>query len=124
MGFLGSLVTFGLSPTPIMSWQAFVILHVTVLPTTFWLADHWRRGSPRWVGKAIAVYVVLLALISLAMSVGSPMFRRGGRNHEYLRVKQVYPIIPRLGIDRHCTLLIDPIHGYSMDPAEHAVRED
>ena len=122
--FLGSLVSFALSPTTIMSWQVFVIMHVTVLPTVFWLADLWRRRSPRWIGKAIAVHIVVLSLLSLAMSVGSPMYRKGGRDPVRLVVKQRYPFLTKLGIDRHSTVVVDPELGYSTDPEEHAVRVD
>lgn len=122
--FLGSLVTFALIPTPIMSWQGFVILHVAVLPTVFFLAEHWRRAAPRWTGKAIAVHVTLLGLISLAMALGSPMFRQGGRFSEYVRARQLYPVLVELGVDRNATVIIDAEKGYSDDPMEHAVRED
>jgi hypothetical protein len=122
--FLGSVITFALNPSAATSWQVFVIMHVTVLPTVFWLANRWKRGSPKWISKAIAVHIVLLALISLAMSLGSPMYRKGGRFCEAVVVKEPYPLLERFGVDRHVTVVIDEERGYSLDPDEHAVRDD
>jgi hypothetical protein len=122
--FLGSVITFALNPNVATSWQVFVIMHVTVLPMVFWLAERWRRGSPSWIGKAIAVHIVLLALISLAMALGSPMYRKGGRHHEAVVVKEPYALLERFGVNRHATVVIDKGQGYTLDPDEHAVRGD
>ena len=33
----------------------------------------------------------------------------------WLPVKEMYSLLPRLGVDRHCTIVVDPENGHTTD---------
>ncbi len=106
--FAAAAFSFAISPTTVMSWQGFSVLHAAVLPLVFWTAvllRSWRRAMVQQLARAwMAALVVLLA----CMAVGSPRYRVGGRNAETITVQRDHPMYHELGILEHTSVRVDP----------------
>ncbi len=99
--FLAAVVTFALSPTTIMSWQALIVFHAAVLPLVLWLGAllrSWRRTRVFTRSWAVATGV-----LALSVCLASPPYRRGGRKPFQLGRVGVPESVIELGILEHAT---------------------
>jgi len=112
---VAALAAFALSPTTVMAWQGFIILHVAVLVVVLyaapWFRSRWRQFARRAAGAWLVISVVLAA----AMAVGAPMYRRGGRAPRAIALRADHPLLHELGIAERCTVPIDPVNGWWPD---------
>ena len=112
---VAALAAFVLSPTTVMVWQGFAVLHVAVLPVVL-LAGACLRSRRRVVVRRIAAaWLVVSLLVATAMAVGAPLYRRGGRSARTAALHTDHPMLDGLGISRHCTVAVDPVDGWWVD---------
>ncbi|MFI5167380.1 MAG: hypothetical protein ACHQQS_12205 [Thermoanaerobaculales bacterium] len=113
--FVGALISYAVSPTTIMMWQGFSIMYASVLTIVLFLGALRRsRYAPRvgWLVRAVpAIFVVVLA----AMTFGSPMFRRGGREAATIAVRCDHPMYSDLGVFAHTSVHVDPASPWEPD---------
>jgi hypothetical protein len=108
---VATLLSFCLSPTTIMMWHALIVLHAAILPVVLWLGALWRT---RWATRArvaVLIHAIVLVLIGLGMTFGTPMYRKGGRDGVGVVVSEPHPMLDRLGVSRHGTVRVDPDAG-------------
>jgi hypothetical protein len=112
----GALVSFALSPTTIMGWQAFIVLHAAVLPPVLWL-EAWLRTprGRRWPAALVPAYAGLAVAILFAMAVASPDYRCRGRSNVNLTLLADHPMFHDLGISERCPFPVDPVGGWWPD---------
>lgn len=113
--FVAAVIAFALSPTTIMMWQGFSVLHAAVLPVVLFLGvlgrSRWALGE-RWLLRALPlVFILILA----AMAFGSPMFRRGGREAATIAVRRDDPMYHDLEIFAHTSVHVDPASPWEPD---------
>jgi hypothetical protein len=108
---VAAVIAFSLSPSTITMWQGFIVMHAAVLPMVFWMQALWRTSWSGRVRVAAVVHAVVLVFLLLGMCVASPMYRRGGREHLYLPVRAMHPMLERLGLTERTTIVVDPVKG-------------
>jgi hypothetical protein len=114
-GMVAALISFALSPTTIMSWQGFVVLPAAVLPVVLYLEVLRRAGRATWVRRVTTGYLAVSLVLLLAMAVGAPHFRPGGRHAHAIALRADHPMLHDLGIDRIGSVTIDPVNGWWPD---------
>ncbi len=121
-GFVGSAVTFGLSPTTIMSYQVFIVFHLAVLPLVFWLEQ--LRLDTR-VRRGIAGAVAAITVVTMfAQCLAAPMYRSGGRDEVFVKLQHEHPLPDDVGLTGRVRVEIDPEWGTPLDPYEYARSRD
>ncbi len=103
---VAALVSFALSPTTIMQWQGFSVLHAAVLPRVMWVALL-LRSRRRALARALArVHLGAAVAVLACMAIASPMYRRGGRAGVGSVVGEDHPMYHELGILRHTAVTV------------------
>ncbi len=77
---IAALLTFAISPTTLMSWQAHSLFSLAVLLATWQATLLWRSRRRVGVRRLAAVYGVLSLTLGVALAFGSPHYRPGGAN--------------------------------------------
>jgi hypothetical protein len=106
--FAAAVISFAASPTTIMAWQGFVVMHAAVLPLVLWVETLLRSRARAWAARGTLAYAVVVSLLLVVMAVGTPLFRRGGRDAVSATVAAPHAMFDELGITSHCTLTVDP----------------
>ena len=106
--FAAAVVSFAASPTTVMAWQGFIVLHVAVLPLVLWLETLLRSRAKVWAARGVQAYAIAVSLLLVAMAVATPLYRKGGRDDVRATVAAPHAMFDELAITRHCTLVIDP----------------
>ncbi len=120
---IAALVSFALSPTTIMQWQGFSVLHAAVLPLVLWAGVLLRTRRSGLVRSLARVHAATAVVLLLGMAFGSPMYRRGGREAAGIVVGEDHPMYHELGILQHTAVTVGPKGGWTpdvflADPAE------
>lgn len=120
----GAVFAFAVSPTSVMFWQGFPVVHVAVLPVVFFLQALLRSGR-LVVGRRLAVAVVAAVLaVNLLIAWASPMFRPPGplRDHasgneaSFVRwLAADHPMFHDLGLVERCGLVVVGEGGWMPD---------
>jgi hypothetical protein len=110
-----SVASFALSPTTIMAWQGFSVLHAAVLPLLLWTVPLLRSRRRAVVQRLVRIWTTVLVVLLVLMAVGSPRFRRGGRDAVRIAVHQDHPMFHELGILDHCSVTVDPASTWMPD---------
>ncbi len=115
--FVAALLVFALSPTTLMSWQGLVLLHAAVLAPVLWLGAVARSRSSwgRRVRAGLPVYAAAEALLLVALALGSPHYRCGGRLELRLPLRHDSPMLHDLGILRDCPMPVSQPDGWWPD---------
>jgi hypothetical protein len=113
--FIGAVVAFALSPTTIMHWQAFSILHAAVLPVVMWAEVVLRARKGRAAPRIARAYAAALALVLVCMTLGAPMYRRGGRAPIEKALREDHPMYRDLGLLACCSVVVDPARDWTPD---------
>lgn len=111
----GALVSFGLSPTTVMGWQAFIALHAAVLPPVFVLEAWLRTPRGRRWHALVPAYAALSVLLLLSLALASPDYRCRGRSNVNLALLADHPMFHDLGISERCPFPVDPVAGWWPD---------
>lgn len=112
---MGAVVVFCLAPTTIMSWQVVLLFHAAVLPLVLWAGALWRtRRAPR-VGRAVRVWSVAAAVLTLLVALASPQYRCGGREDGRFPLVSHSPMFEDLGLQRDCPWPLDRPGGWWPD---------
>lgn len=112
---VGALAAFALSPTTVMVWQGFIVLHVAVLVVVLHAALCLRARRRVLARLVVAVWLVISIVLAAAMAVAAPMYRRGGRAARAIALRADHPMLEGLGITPRCTVPIDPVSGWWPD---------
>jgi len=113
--FVAMVVSAGLSPTTIMAWQGFSVLHAAVLAVVLYLMvlGHTRLGRAARLVPSLYAWLAILLLV--AMAFGAPHYRVGGRHAHAIALRADHPMLPDLGIDRVGSVTIDSVNGWWPD---------
>jgi hypothetical protein len=76
------LVANGLSPAHTMWWHNLIAFHATVIPLVLWGDRLLRSRHALLARNVLTAWAVLALLVGLSMSVASPHYRPGGRDHD------------------------------------------
>jgi len=106
--FGAAVLSFALSPTTIMAWQGFSVLHAAVVPPVLWVAVLLRSRMRERVERLARVWVAALLVLLVCMAVAAPRYRRNGRGAVGIVVHQDHPMYHELGILDHCSVTVDP----------------
>ncbi len=106
--FAGAVVAFALSPTTIMMWQGFAAFHAAVLPPVMLLGVLRRTRRARWAEPLSRSLAPAFVAVIVAMALGSPMYRRGGREPATIPVRTDHPMYHDLGVFAHTSVRVDP----------------
>ena len=115
VALLSAVAAFVVTPTTIMVWQGFVVLHVAVLPVVLFAAACLRSRRRVVVRRIAAAWLVVSVIVATAMAFGAPLYRRGGRAARTAALHTDHPMLEELGISRHCTVPVDPVNGWWVD---------
>jgi hypothetical protein len=113
--FAASVASYALSPTTIMAWQGFSILHAAVLPLLLWATMLLRSRTRARVERLARLWVAALVVLLVLMAVASPRYRRGGRDAVGIKVHRDHPMYHELGILDHCSVTVDPTSTWMPD---------
>jgi hypothetical protein len=113
--FAAAACSFALSPTTVMSWQGFSVLHAAVLPLVFWVAVLLRSRRRAVVQQLAHAWVAVLMVLLACMAVAAPRYRRGGREAETITVQRDHPMYHELGILKHTSVRVDPTRDWLPD---------
>ncbi len=95
--FAAMLISVGLSPTTVMSWQCIPIFHAAVLPlalfTAVLLRTRWRTVTDRMM----RMWLALSLLFAVAIAFGAPIYRLDGREPEAAPLHE-HPMLHDLGL--------------------------
>lgn len=120
---LASLAVCLLSPIGVSGHGLLSVVHLAVLPVVLWVAP-WLTTPRR--GLALAGYAALLAVVGVAMALGSPAYRCGGARElsgHFMRMPLVsdHPMLDELGVRETCPLAVDAANGWwpdGLDPLD------
>jgi hypothetical protein len=120
----GAVIAFAMSPTTVMFWQGFPVVHVAVLPVVLYLEALLRSGRLA-VGRAAAVAVVSAVLaVNGLICWASPMFRAPGPLRAdatgteasfVRRLSADHPMFHDLGLVERCGLVVVGKGGWMPD---------
>lgn len=120
LALVSAVAVFAAAPTTPQAWQAMPILHAAALPVAFGVGRLGERlGEARALRGLAAAAGVVLA-IDLAVAVGAPNFRCGGRAGWSFPLRASSPMFEQLGLQRTCPWPLDQPGGWWPDvlPAE------
>lgn len=100
--FAASVLVFALAPTTVMYWQVVLLFHATVLPLVLWAGALWRSRRGPLVKRLTTAYAAASVLVALAVALGSPQYRCGGRYDMRFLLVSDSPMFDDLGIRRDC----------------------
>jgi hypothetical protein len=100
--FAASVLVFALAPTTVMYWQVVLLFHTAVLPLVLWAGALWRSRRGPLVTQLAAAWAAASILIALAVALGSPQYRCGGRYDMRFPLVSDSPMFDDLGIRRDC----------------------
>lgn len=113
--FAAAAFSFAISPTTVMSWQGFSVLHAAVLPLVFWVAVLLRSRRRAVVQRLARAWVAVLVVLLACMAVAAPRYRVGGRDAETITVQRDHPMYHELGILEHTSVRVDPTRDWLPD---------
>jgi hypothetical protein len=113
--FAAAACSFALSPTTVMSWQGFSVLHAAVLPLVFWVAVLLRSRRGAVVQQLAHAWLAVLLVLLACMAVAAPRYRRGGREADTITVQRDHPMYHELGILEHTSVRVDPNSTWTPD---------
>jgi hypothetical protein len=122
LALVAAVIVFGASPTTPQSWQAFPLFHAAVLPVAWGVgrvAARW--GSERALAGVAAVGLVALTL-DLAVALGAPAFRCGGRGDLRAPMRSSSPMFEELGLQASCPWLLEQPGGWWPDVLPEAAE--
>lgn len=95
--FVAALISFSISPTTVMFWQAFVLLPAVALILVFTAQALLRtRRAPR-VRIAVTVWTAVTLVLLICQSFAAPLYRCGGRE-----LGQMNAMLEALRVDGEC----------------------
>jgi hypothetical protein len=112
VALVSALAAFVLSPTTVMVWQGFVVLHVAMLPVVLFAAACLRSRRQAIARRVVAAWLAATVVFATAMAVASPMYRRGGRAARTAALHTYHPMLDELGISTHCSVTVDAVDGW------------
>jgi hypothetical protein len=104
--FAAALASFALSPTTAMQWQGFSVVHAAVLPLVLWGGALLRTRRKVVVRRLARVHVAVAIVLLVGMAMGSPMYRRGGRESVAIALRGDRPMYHELGFLRHTAVTV------------------
>ena len=120
----GAVVAFAVSPTTVMFWQGFPVVHVAVLPAVLFVQALLRSGRLAVGRRAAAAVVAAVLAVNALMAWASPMFRppgplradaTGTEASFVRRLSADHPMFHDLGLVERCGLVVVGEGGWMPD---------
>jgi hypothetical protein len=106
LGFIASAVSFALSPTTVMYWQVLVVQHLAVI-TVILPLESLGRLHRTLLARATRWWAVATVILLLLVTAGAPLYRKGGRNPQHIRMLQDHRMFHAWGLADHSTVIVD-----------------
>ena len=106
--FMATMASYALSPSTIMFWQGFSVLHAAVLPLALWAAVLLRSRRREVAQRLARIWVAVVVPLLVCMALAAPMYRRGGREAVGIAVHEDHHMYHELGILEHTSVRVDP----------------
>lgn len=90
-----------------MNWQVLIAQPIASL-TVVLAVESLLRSSSRRAPTLVRVWVALSIVLTLCVALGSPMYRRGGRNAAVADLRADAPFLDEYHVRDHCTVVINP----------------
>ena len=100
--FAGSVIAFALAPTTIMYWQVVLVFHAAVLPPVLWAGALLRSRHQQKVKRLTFAWAITGLALAIAIALGSPGYRCGGRSDVRFNLASDSPMFDDLGIRQAC----------------------
>jgi hypothetical protein len=103
--FVAAVLVFSLSPTTLMMWQGLILLHASILPVVLWAGALGRSRIALRVVKATWIYTAAEIVLLVAIALGNPQFRCGGRMKRTdfsFPLRSDHPMMHELKIQQTC----------------------
>jgi hypothetical protein len=114
-GLVAMAIAFAATPTTPQSWQAFPLVHASVLPLAFGASRlAAARGEARTL-RALAVIGAIFLFTDAALALGSPSFRCRGRGTLVFPLRAHSPMFDELRLQRACPWPLDVPGGWWPD---------
>lgn len=75
---IAAVLSFCVSPTTVMFWQAFIILPVSALVIIFFAQSALLTTRHLWIQRSITAWSILTYILLLSQTFGGPLYRCGG----------------------------------------------
>jgi hypothetical protein len=120
----GAMVAFAVSPTSVMFWQGFPVVHAAVLPVVLFAEALVRSGRIVAGRRALVAAVATMLAVNALIGWASPMFRApgplraGASGTEASFVRRLsadHPMFHDLGLHDRCGLVIVDQGGWMPD---------
>ncbi len=120
----GAAAAFAISPTSVMFWQGFPVLHVAVLPVVLLVEALVRSGRIGARRRALAAAVATVLAVNALIGWASPMFRAPGPLRAdatgteasfVRRLSADHPMFHDLGLHQRCGLVVVDEGGWMPD---------
>ena len=120
----GAMIAFAVSPTSVMFWQGFPVVHAAVLPVVLFAEALVRSGRIVPRRRALVGAVVTVLAVNALIGWASPMFRApgplrpgaSGTEASFVRRLSVdHPMFHDLGLHERCGLAIVDQGGWMPD---------
>lgn len=113
--FAAAVLVFALSPTTVMMWQGVLLMHAAVLVVVLWLGALARSRRAALVSRWLPAYAAASIGVAIAMGLGSPQYRCGGRAAMTFPLVSSSPMFEDLGIQRTCPWPLNQPNGWWPD---------
>lgn len=118
MVFLASVILYALSPTTVMAWQCFPVMHAAVLPPLFWLMWLVGRGRSTLVNRGVISWCAVTIALLVAMTFASQMYTVGGRDtirSSRIVLRSGHPMLEDLKLGSGAGVRIDSVAEEAID---------
>lgn len=102
LALAAAAVVFGAAPTTPQYWQALAIFHAAILPPVLVVGRLSAEGRPGLARGAVTGFAGLALIANLAIGLGGPGFRCGGRSPVVFPLRAESPMFDELGLQRIC----------------------
>ena len=74
---VAAFISYAISPTTVMFWQAFIILPASTLILLFWTEAAWQTRLAARVGQGVNAWLIVSIILIVAQTFGAPQYRCG-----------------------------------------------
>jgi len=115
LGFVAAAFVLAAMPTTPQGWQALVLFHLAVLPVVFAAGRLVSIGRSSLVRRCAYGFAALALLANVAIALGAPNFRCGGRNELTFPLRSHSRMFDDLRIQQRCPWPLDVPHTWWPD---------
>ncbi|MDX2000238.1 MAG: hypothetical protein SF066_21165 [Thermoanaerobaculia bacterium] len=105
--WIAGVGVYALAPTTPRYWQGVCLFHAAVLTLVMWIGVFGRSRLRRRIPVAVFAWTLLGLGLAVAVGLGSPQYRCGGRGDLRFPLASHSPMFDELGIQRSCPWPLD-----------------